>query len=148
MYSDSIINPAHRGGSRTKIENMKTLSTSEFANYIFRKFNNAVSETEYMTSFVVYKAGCYPIISVYEPKSGKTRIEINGKRYSAMTATEKRDAIHFIEHFEFDIVVGCDLSTGNKQTLNYVTGTYVEGQQHVMSNGIPWYRFEKVTHIK
>lgn len=129
---------------------MKTalLTTSEFANYIFRKFNNAISETEYMTAFVVYKAGGYPVISVYEPKSGKTRIEINGKRYSAMNAAEKRNAIHFVDYLEFDIVVGCDLMTGKKQTLNYVTGTYFEGQQHVMSNGIPWYRIEKVTHVK
>ena len=129
---------------------MKTalLTTSEFANYIFRKFPQAIAKTEYMTALNVYKPGGWPVLSVHEPKSGKTRIEINGKRYSAMNAAEKRNAIHFVDYFEFDIVVGCDLSTGNKQTLNYVTGSYFEGQEHVMSNGIPWYRIEKVTHVK
>lgn len=31
MYPDSIINPAHRGGSRTKIENMKALNVRFWA---------------------------------------------------------------------------------------------------------------------
>ena len=101
-----------------------------------------------MTALTVYMPGGWPILSVHEPKSGKTRIEIHGKRYSAMSATEKRNAIHFVDSFEFDIVIGCDLSTGKKQTSNYVTGSYFEGQEHVMSNGIPWYRIEKVTHVK
>lgn len=129
---------------------MKTalLTTSEFANYIFHKFPQAIAKTDYMTALTVYKAGGWPVLSVYEPKSGKTRIEINGKRYSAMNATEKRDAIHFVDYFEFDIVVGCDLSTGNKQTMNYITGTYFEGQELMMSNGVAWYRFEKITHVK
>ena len=129
---------------------MKTaiLTTSEFANYIFRKFEQATTKSERMTSLVVYKAGGYDVLSVYEPKSGKTRIEINGKPYSKMNAAEKRNAIHFVDHFEFDIVVGCVISTGEKNTNNFVTGTYVEGQEHIMSNGIPWYRIEKITHVK
>lgn len=129
---------------------MKTalLTTSEFANYIFSKFNNAIYKNDYWTSFVVLKPGCYPFIGVYEPESGKTHIEINGKRYSSMKAAEKREAIKLIDHLEFDIVVGCNLSTGEKQTSNYVSGTYTEGEEFLMSNGKPWYRIEKVTHVK
>ena len=129
---------------------MKTalLTASEFANYIFRKYPQAIAKTEYMTALTVYKSGGYPVLSVHEPKSGKTRIEINGKSYTKMSASEKREAIHFVDYFEFDMVVGCDLSTGNKQTTNYVTCTYYEGQQHIMANGTPWYRIEKITHVK
>lgn len=93
------------------------------------------------------KAGCYDVVRVWEPKSGKTKVEINGKSYSKMNAAEKHDAFMFIVNLEFDIVTDHDVMSNRIETFNYVTGTYKEGQEFMCGERV-WRRIEKIVHIK
>ena len=128
---------------------MKTMNASEFAKYIFNRFPEAINVTNYGTSFHVMKAGCYEIISVWEPKSGMTKININGQSYTKMNAAEKREAVNFIDNFEFDIVYDHDVMIDKTEKFNYVTGTFYEGQEiTVVGSNTLWRRIEKIVHVK
>lgn len=126
---------------------MKTMNASEFANYIFNKFPQAVKTSKPGKLFYILKAGCYYVVRVWEPNSGMTKIEINGKSYTKMNAAEKREAVNFIDNLEFDIVTDHDIMSDTTNTFYYLTGTYTEGQE-IMCGEKVWRRIEKIVHVK
>lgn len=128
----------------------KVMTTSEFAEYIFNRFSNAfIFRNEYCTNFYVMRKGCYHVLQAYEPKSGKTKVTINNKPYSKMTAAEKREALEFVNTISFEVVVDHDLCLNTIQEGNWLTGTFTEGQViNVCGSDMPWRKIEKVTKIQ
>ena len=128
----------------------KVMTTSEFAEYIFNRFSNAVIfRNEYCTNFYVMRQGCYHVLQAYEPKSGKTKVTINNKPYAKMTAIEKREALEFVNTISFEVVVDHDLCTNEIREGNWLTGTFTEGQViNVCGSDMPWRKIEKVTKIQ
>ena len=131
-------------GTKTKV-----MTTSEFAEYIFNKFPQAVRKSKYGTVFSVMKRGGYSLVYAWEPNSGKTKLSIGRKRYSQMSAAEKREAKEFIDNFEFDIVYDNDVTRNKTEVFNYETGAFFEGEKiNVYGSDIPWRKIEKVIHVK
>ena len=128
----------------------KVMTTSEFAEYIFNRFSNAVIfRNEYYTNFCVRRGGCYLVLQAYELKSGKTKVTINNKPYSKMNAVEKREALEFVNTISFEVVVDHDLCTNEIREGNWLTGTFTEGQIiNVCGSDMPWRKIEKVTKIQ
>ena len=128
----------------------KVMTTSEFAEYIFNRFSNAfIFRNEYCTNFYVMRKGCYHVLQSYEPKSGKTKVTINYKPYSKMTAAEKREALEFVNTISFEVIVDHDLCTNEIIEGNWLTGTFTEGQViNVCGSDMPWRKIEKVTKIQ
>lgn len=129
---------------------MKTMNTSEFANYILNRFENAAMyKDEYRTNFYVLNPGCYDVISVYERKNGITKVRVNGVSYTKMNAAEKKAALDFVNTLEFDKVETYDFFQKKAMVTNYIRGIYTEGEVRMVSGGdTPWYKVEKVTKIQ
>lgn len=125
------------------------MTTSEFAHYIFSKFPQATGKDEYRTWFSVIKRGGHQIVGAYEPASGMTKVYIEGRPYSKMTAAEKREALEFINNLEFDMVVDHDVFRNYTETFNYECGSFTEGEEITIAGGNEiWRRIEKVTRVK
>jgi len=124
------------------------MTASEFAQYIFNKFPQAVSRVSFGTVFSVLKAGCYQKVYVLEPTSGKTKVFIEGVRYTEMSAEEKREAKQFIDNLQFDIVTRTDVCSNHTMVGNFERGLYTEGQViNIVGGDKPWLTIDKVEHI-
>lgn len=128
---------------------MKTMTTSEFATYIINRFANAIRKNEIGTFFNIFKADGYDLMRVNERKSGKSQVYIKGVSYSKMTATEKKEALDFVNTIQFDRVEIRDVIDNSLHIHNYICGIYTEGQEiPVVGSKRIWLRVEKVTRIQ
>ena len=127
-----------------------TMTTSEFANYIINRFENAlISKNDYCSYFSILKAGCYHVISVKETKLGISKVTINGESYSKMNASQKREALEFVNTIHFERVEIRDVTNNTLNVHNYLCGIYTQGQEIPISGTDRiWLRVERVTRIQ
>ena len=131
------------------IENGKSNDNIGVCRVIFNRFSNQLFSEMNITPTSMYEKGLLSCSPGFEPKSGKTKVTINNKPYSKMTAAEKREALEFVNTISFEVVVDHDLGTNEIQEGNWLTGTFTEGQViNVCGSDIPWRKIEKVTKIQ
>lgn len=129
---------------------MKTMNTSEFANYIINRFENALTfKNDNLTFFSISTKGGYYVISVKEMKSGTSKVMIQGMSYGMMSAAEKREAMEFVNTIQFERVEIRDLTNNSLNVHNYLCGIYTQGQEiPIVGSDRIWLRVEKVTRIQ